>query len=79
MKDEPPYEPLGARQLESLRVFHEVASALTSSLEIDTLLRAIMKQMEDFFGPEKWSLLLLDQDHARDGLRSLFRHRRVLC
>ena len=61
MKDEPPYEPLGARQLESLRVFHEVASALTSSLEIDTLLRAIMKQMEDFFGPEKWSLLLLDQ------------------
>jgi diguanylate cyclase (GGDEF)-like protein len=61
VKDEPPYEPLGARQLESLRVFHEVASALTSSLEIDTLLRAIMKQMEDFFGPEKWSLLLLDQ------------------
>ena len=61
VKDKPQLETLDSRQLESLRVFHEVASALTSSLEIDTLLRAIMKQMEDFFGPEKWSLLLLDQ------------------
>ena len=61
VKDKPQLETLDSRQLESLRVFHEVASALTSSLEIDTLLRAIMNQMEDFFGPEKWSLLLLDQ------------------
>jgi diguanylate cyclase (GGDEF)-like protein len=62
VKDKPYPETLDARQIESLRVFHEVASALTSSLELDTLLRAIMKQMEDFFGPEQWSLLLLDQD-----------------
>ena len=50
-----------ARQLESLRVFHEVASALTSNLELDSLLRTIMEQMEDFFGPEQWSLLLFDE------------------
>ena len=43
VKDKPYPETLDARQIESLRVFHEVASALTSSLELDTLLRAIMK------------------------------------
>jgi diguanylate cyclase (GGDEF)-like protein len=48
--------------METLRVFHEVARALTSSLEVDSLLRAIMAKMEDFFGPEQWSLLLLDQE-----------------
>ncbi len=42
-------------------MFHEVASALTSNLELDSLLRTIMAQMEDFFGPEQWSLLLFDE------------------
>jgi signal transduction protein with GAF and PtsI domain len=62
VNDKPHLESFDSRQMESLRVFHEVASALTSSLDLDTLLRAIMKQMEDFFGPEQWSLLLLDQE-----------------
>lgn len=42
-------------------VFHNVARALTSSLERDAILRAIMQQMERFFQPETWSLLLLDE------------------
>ena len=44
-----------------LLVFHNVARALTSSLDRDAILRAIMQQMEQFFKPETWSLLLLDE------------------
>ena len=62
MADKPHLETFDSRQMESLRVFHEVARSLTTSLELDTLLRAIMQQMEDFFGPEQWSLLLLEKD-----------------
>ncbi len=61
MKESRQLETLDSRQMETLRVFHEVARALTSSLDVDSLLRAIMTKMEDFFGPEQWSLLLLDQ------------------
>jgi diguanylate cyclase (GGDEF)-like protein len=57
--------PIDARQAESLRVFHETARALTSSLELDTLLRAIMQQMEDFFEPEHWSLLIVDDETSQ--------------
>ena len=49
-------------QMETLRVFHEVARALTSNLELDSLLRSIMAQLESFFGPEHWSLLMLDEE-----------------
>jgi diguanylate cyclase (GGDEF)-like protein len=62
VKERRQLESIDSRQLESLRVFHEVASALTSNLELDSLLRTIMAQMEDFFGPEQWSLLLLDEE-----------------
>jgi diguanylate cyclase (GGDEF)-like protein len=47
--------------LEDLRVFHEVARALTSTLDRDTVLRAIMTQMARFFSPQSWSLLLVDE------------------
>jgi diguanylate cyclase (GGDEF)-like protein len=60
--DKPHLESFDAQQLESLSVFHSVASNLTSSLDLDTLLRAIMQQMERFFGPEQWSLLLVDEE-----------------
>jgi diguanylate cyclase (GGDEF)-like protein len=60
--DKPHLESFDAQQLESLSVFHSVASNLTSSLDLDTLLRAIMHQMERFFGPEQWSLLLVDEE-----------------
>jgi diguanylate cyclase (GGDEF)-like protein len=46
-----------------LRVFHDVARALTSSLDLDSILRAIMQQMEQFFEPESWSLLIVDEAH----------------
>jgi diguanylate cyclase (GGDEF)-like protein len=57
-----PLESIDSRHMESLRVFHEVARALTSNLELDALLRSIMAKMEEFFGPDHWSLLLLDQE-----------------
>jgi diguanylate cyclase (GGDEF)-like protein len=44
-----------------LKVFHDVARALTSSLDLDSILGAIMKQMEQFFEPESWSLLIVDE------------------
>lgn len=47
--------------LRDLLVFHNVARALTSSLDRDDILRAIMQQMEQFFKPETWSLLLVDE------------------
>ena len=46
-----------------LRVFHDVARALTSSLDLDSILGAIMQQMEQFFEPESWSLLIVDDEH----------------
>src|ERR1700677_4341829 len=45
-----------------LRVFHDVARALTSSLDLDSILGAIMQQMKQFFEPESWSLLIVDEE-----------------
>jgi signal transduction protein with GAF and PtsI domain len=55
-------EAIDNRQLDHLRVFHEVARALTANLELEPLLRAILSQMEEYFGPEQWSLLMLDEE-----------------
>jgi diguanylate cyclase (GGDEF)-like protein len=44
-----------------LLVFHNVARALTSELDLDSILRAIMLQMEQYFLPEQWSLLIVDE------------------
>lgn len=49
-----------------LRVFHDVARALTSTLELDVVLHTIMRQMELYFGPETWSLMMIDE--ARNDL-----------
>jgi diguanylate cyclase (GGDEF)-like protein len=57
-----PVEANDSRHLESLRIFHDVARALTSSLELDALLRSIMDKMAEFFDPEHWSLLLVDRE-----------------
>lgn len=48
-------------QLKDLLAFHNVARALTSELDLDSILRAIMRQMEQFFEPEQWSLLIMDE------------------
>lgn len=55
-------ENADARLLKDLRVFHDVARALTSTLDRDTVLCAIMNQMAQFFSPESWALLLVDED-----------------
>ena len=47
--------------MDHLRVFHDVARTLTTSLELEEILRAIMEKMANFFGPERWSLLMIDQ------------------
>ncbi|HLI77806.1 MAG TPA: sensor domain-containing diguanylate cyclase [Acidobacteriaceae bacterium] len=47
---------------DELRLFHEVAQALTSNLELEPLLRAILGKMEEYFGPERWSLLMVDEE-----------------
>jgi len=57
-----PLATIDGRSIETLRVFHEVARALTSNLELDSLLRSIMHQLEEFFGPEHWSLLMVDEE-----------------
>jgi len=49
------------RQMENLRVFHDVARALTSTLALEPLLHTIMSKMAEFFGPERWSLMLVDE------------------
>ena len=56
---------MDSRQMDTLRVFHEVARALTSNLELDSLLRSIMAKMEEFFGPEHWSLLMFDEETSQ--------------
>ncbi len=61
-KERRPLATLDGRSIETLRVFHEVARALTSNLELDSLLRSIMRQLEEFFGPEHWSLLMVDEE-----------------
>ncbi len=48
-------------QRRDLLIFHDVARALTSQLDLDSILRAIMRQMEQFFLPEQWSLLIVDE------------------
>lgn len=62
MTDRRHSEAMDNRQLDHLRVFHEVARALTANLELEPLLRAILSQMEEYFGPEQWSLLMLDEE-----------------
>ncbi len=59
------HNPEEGKLLEDLRVFHDVARALTSTLDRDTVLRAIMTQMAKFFSPQSWSLLLVDE-HRQD-------------
>ena len=58
--------------LDDLLVFHQLARSLTSSFDLDTILRTILEHMERFIEAELWTLLMLDDDHAG----ALLRHRR---
>ncbi len=41
-------------------VFHELGKALTSSLQLDQVLRTIMEKITEVLRPDTWSLLLMD-------------------
>jgi diguanylate cyclase (GGDEF)-like protein len=51
-----------SKQMDHLRVFHDVARALTQTLELEDILRTIMEKMAQFFGPERWSMLMVDDE-----------------
>jgi diguanylate cyclase (GGDEF)-like protein len=48
------------REAGEVAVFHELGKALTSSLQLDQVLRTIMEKIEEFLHPDTWSLLLVD-------------------
>ena len=50
------------QQHHELQTLHDVARTLTSSLDLDQVLRTIMQQMAQFFRPETWSLLMIDDE-----------------
>src|SRR6202142_1452589 len=52
-----------ARQTQELAIFHDVAKALTSSLDLDSILQTIMAKMAEYFRPDTWSLLMVDEEH----------------
>ena len=55
---------LGSEQREAgeIAVFQELGKALTSSLQLDQVLRTIMEKIDEFLRPDNWSLLHLDEE-----------------
>jgi diguanylate cyclase (GGDEF)-like protein len=49
------------RQLYELKIFHDVAKALTSTLDLDAILHTIMEKMAAYFDPATWSLVMIDE------------------
>jgi len=49
------------RHMQEISIFHDVAKALTSSLNLDSILQTIMDKMAEFFRPDNWSLLMVDE------------------
>jgi diguanylate cyclase (GGDEF)-like protein len=48
------------RQMRELAIFHDVAKALTSSLNLNSVLQTIMEKVAEYFRPDTWSLLMVD-------------------
>ena len=46
--------------LADLLVFHQLARSLTSSFDLDTILRTILEHMEEIIEAELWALLMVD-------------------
>jgi diguanylate cyclase (GGDEF)-like protein len=53
-----------ARQSQELAIFHDVAKALTSSLDLDSILQTILEKMAEYFRPDTWSLLMVDEQKS---------------
>ncbi|MFZ0637435.1 MAG: sensor domain-containing diguanylate cyclase [Candidatus Acidiferrales bacterium] len=72
MTEPKPFSGVERRQNPGLRVempegsevtvFHELGKALTSSLQLDQVLRTIMEKINEVLRPDTWSLLLMDQE-----------------
>ena len=56
-----PSVPAERREAGEIAVFQELGKALTSSLQLDQVLRTIMEKIDEFLRPDNWSLLLLDE------------------
>jgi diguanylate cyclase (GGDEF)-like protein len=56
-----PKEAEGRIPLADLLVFHQLARSLTSSFDLDTILRTILEQMERIMEAELWTLLMVDE------------------
>jgi len=57
-----PATPRAARAPGEVTVFHELGKALTSSLELEQVLRTIMEKIDEFLRPDTWSMLLVDEN-----------------
>lgn len=47
-----------------LSIFHDVAKALTSSLDLDVILETIMQKMAAYFEPAAWALIMLEENNG---------------
>jgi diguanylate cyclase (GGDEF)-like protein len=56
-----PMAPAANREVGEIAAFHELGKALTSSLQLDQVLRTIMEKIDEFLRPDTWSLLLMDE------------------
>ncbi len=58
-----PTDLLGAmkRTIEQIAAFNEIAKALTSTLELRTVLELVMQKVSVLLRPSNWSLLLVDE------------------
>src|SRR5213078_1809929 len=52
------------RKVQEITIFHDVAKALTSSLDLDSILQTIMEKMAEYFRPDTWSLLMVDEQKS---------------
>jgi diguanylate cyclase (GGDEF)-like protein len=55
-----PSPDLNSGEGSELSVFHELGKALTSTLQLDQVLRTIMDKINEVLRPDTWSLLLMD-------------------
>ncbi|MCL4523151.1 MAG: sensor domain-containing diguanylate cyclase [Acidobacteria bacterium] len=53
--------PAPSSDTREVTVLHELGKALTSTLELDQVLRTIMEKIDEFLRPDTWSLLLVDE------------------
>jgi diguanylate cyclase (GGDEF)-like protein len=58
---QPPVEATNSKP--ELAILHDVAKALTSSLNLDSILQTIMEKVAAYFKPDTWSLLMTDDEH----------------